>query len=208
MLEYVLIYLVPILVFIVVVAMHRLVEMPKFKKFCDLLVSHGLDSKVLSRVVTLSAILSVWLVLAQHLVTSLKETEKKQQELSSLVRVFDESSERQRDTLNLIVDGKSRHYMGMKPIEFRDFSVTHIDLLINNSFANTCFDLPTLFSLKDVLKKLNIAMPSIREMTGMSVENSLKHTWVTLEIDLVAQSALSLYSKAKNLDSNCPIDRD
>ncbi|MBW3695610.1 hypothetical protein EK599_07870 [Vibrio sp. T187] len=206
MLEYVLIYFVPFLVFIVVVVMHRLVEIPKFKKFCDLLVSRGLNSKVLSRIVTLSAILSVWLALSQHLVTSLKEAEKKEQELSSLVRVFDESSERQRDTLNLIVNGKSRHYMGIKPIEFRDFSVTHIDLLINNSLANACFDLPTLFSLKDELQKLNIAMPSIREMTGMSVENSIKNTWVTLDIDLVARSALSLYSTAKNMDSNCPVE--
>jgi len=208
MLEYVLIYFVPLLVFIVVVAMHRLVEMPKFKKCCDLLVSNGFDSKALSRVVTLSAILSVWLVLAQHLVTSLKETEKEQQELSSLIKVFDESSERQRDTLNLIVDGKRRHYMGIKPIEFRDFSVTHIELLIKNKLASSCFDLATLFSLKDELEKLNIAMPSIREMTGMSVENSLKHTWVTLEIDLVAQSALSLYSKAQIIDGNCPVKRN
>jgi len=208
MLEYILIYFVPILVFVAVVAMHRLVELPKFKKYCDLFVSYGFDSKVLSKVVTLSAILSVWLVLAQHLVNSQKEREKEQQELSSLIKVFDESSERQRNTLNLIVDGKSRHYMGIKPIEFRDFSVTHIDLLIKNKLANNCFNLTTLFSLKDELEKLNIAMPSIREMTGMSVENSLKHTWITLEIDLVAQSALSLYSKAQVIDNDCLVKRN
>ncbi|MGM7446897.1 hypothetical protein ACP7H9_00105 [Idiomarina sp. ST20R2A10] len=204
-LEYTLMIILPLGCILTVVFFNQFLKLSYIKRCRNFFVARGMNGKTIERMVVLSTLLSLWFAIAQHLITSWKEDHREEQEFAALVKVFEEARTRHLNTLDLIIKGKVQHFAGIPATEFRSLSTNHIELLVRNNLAVNCYKLDQLFSLKDELNKVNLAIPSIREMSGFSVENSMRNIWMTLDIDEVAKSALNLYTEVEKTDDNCDI---
>ncbi|MFC1503456.1 hypothetical protein ACFL53_03780 [Pseudomonadota bacterium] len=205
-LERFLFYVIPVFVFVIVVSFHCVSKIKYFQPSNSKLKRLGFDWNTIERLAVVSTVLSIWLVLSQNLISSIKTDEREKQEFISLVRVFEQTREADVITLAQIGEASERKFIGIQPLSLRDFSVGHIDGLLGNKNTSYCYELTTLFQIKSELNRLNLAMPYMRKLSGVSsgFDDTISNMWFVYGSDIIAKQLLELYSNA-DLDGgrNC-----
>lgn len=196
-LENLFIYVVPLIFIVLFIISHLIMDRPLLRKCKVRLKRTGITWISLERMAIVCGILSIWLVMAQNYLNSLKEDEVKRSEFVALMNVFNQTKKNNIDLLDYIIQVSKRNFVFIEALEFSYLDVQHIEILSVNKYASSCFDLVKLFQLKHELSRLNNVIPSFMELSGIGAVDVLKPISRVYDSDKVAQKAIYLYEEIK-----------